>query len=86
MTLNKQHLYILRGKNEESGPIEILRKYSDFHALREALVKRWPGCFIPPIPEKGNIGSTEKQISKNKLHIVNNFLNRVLQSESLASS
>jgi hypothetical protein len=28
------------------------RRYSDFYALRETLVERWPGVYIPNIPGK----------------------------------
>jgi hypothetical protein len=52
--------------------------------LREVLVSRWPGVFIPPIPEKGNIGTTEKQISRNKLKIVRSFISRILQNKAIA--
>lgn len=65
--MSKSNVYILRGEDQSYGAIEIVRKYSDFYELREALVRRWPGLFIPPIPEKGNIGANEKQIAKNKL-------------------
>ncbi|MCQ2819664.1 MAG: hypothetical protein MJ252_20560 [archaeon] len=28
------------------------RRYSDFFALRECLVKRWKGLYVPGIPPK----------------------------------
>jgi hypothetical protein len=31
---------------------EIYRRYSDFFALREKLIERWPGVYIPNIPPK----------------------------------
>ena len=30
------------------------------------------------MPEKGNIGANEKQIAKNKVEILNNFLRRIV--------
>jgi hypothetical protein len=29
-----------------------VRRFNEFHALRTSLVERWPGCYIPCIPEK----------------------------------
>ena len=37
----------------------MLRRYSDFNLLREILVKRWPGCYIPAMPEKKTIGAND---------------------------
>ena len=30
----------------------VLRRFSDFYAFRETLVERWPGVYIPNIPQK----------------------------------
>ncbi len=30
----------------------IYKRFSDFYALREKLVERWPGIYIPNIPHK----------------------------------
>ena len=34
------------------GKFEIYRRYSDFWVLREIFIDRWPGLYIPPLPEK----------------------------------
>lgn len=43
--------YLIIG-NDELGTFEIRRRFNDFFYLRECLRKRWPGLYIPPIPEK----------------------------------
>ena len=48
------HEYQIIG-NDNSGPINILRRYKHFHFLREVLFKRFLGIYIPPIPEKKTI-------------------------------
>ena len=30
----------------------VLRRFSDFYSLREKLLERWPGVYIPNIPPK----------------------------------
>ncbi len=49
--VQKYVVYTLKGIDLD-GPFETYRRFSNFHYIREILVKRWPGCFIPPIPEK----------------------------------
>lgn len=34
------------------GPFEESRRFREFYALRNVLVQRWPGIYIPAIPEK----------------------------------
>ena len=38
--------------NDQLGTFEIRRRFNDFFYLREALRKKWPALYIPPIPEK----------------------------------
>ena len=45
------YTYLIMG-NDELGTFEIRRRYNDFFHLREILKKKWPGLYIPPIPEK----------------------------------
>ena len=54
--VQKYVVYTIKGIDKD-GPFETYRRYSHFHNLREVLVKRWPGCFIPPIPEKKTLVS-----------------------------
>lgn len=49
--LGKHVTYSIKGE-DRSGVFEIERRYSDFFALREYFVHRWPGVFIPPVPPK----------------------------------
>ena len=43
-------------------PEPVSRRYRDFDALRNKFLERWPGVFIPNIPHKKAIGSTDKEI------------------------
>ena len=49
--VSKFTVYTIKG-NDRDGPFETYRRYSDFSILKKILVKRWPGCFVPSIPEK----------------------------------
>lgn len=49
--LSKFVVYTVRGQ-DSSGSFETYRRYSDFTALRTALVRKWPGVYIPAVPPK----------------------------------
>jgi hypothetical protein len=49
---------MVKGKDKQ-GIWEGKRRFSDFWNLYEALLKRWPGCPIPFMPEKKMIGSKD---------------------------
>ena len=36
------------------------RRYSDFDHIRSAILDRWPGCYIPPLPKKKMIGNNDQ--------------------------
>ena len=43
--------YTVKGEDQQ-GEFEVVRRYNEFYALYTSLVERWPGCYIPCIPEK----------------------------------
>lgn len=43
--------YLIKGE-DKLGAFEANRRFNDFYNLRNVLVLRWPGCYIPPIPSK----------------------------------
>lgn len=49
--LTKYVVYCVKGI-DKNGQYEVYRRYSDFLKLRNEMLSRWPGCYIPPIPPK----------------------------------
>jgi hypothetical protein len=43
--------YNMKG-SDGNGEFDVTRRYKEFLVFRETLTKRFPGFFIPPIPEK----------------------------------
>lgn len=43
--------YTVTGEDAD-GQFEESRRYREFFALRNVLLSRWPGIYIPAIPEK----------------------------------
>jgi len=49
--ISKYAMYSVIGK-DKNGDFEVLRRYSEFDQIRKLMIKRWPGCYIPPLPSK----------------------------------
>jgi hypothetical protein len=46
--------------NDSNGPMEVRRRFNDFYYLRESLRKKWPGFYVPPVPEKIITGNKDE--------------------------
>ena len=75
--------YTLKGKGL---PVSLNRRYRDFDALRKKLVERWPGVFIPNIPHKKTIGSTDKGTVELRIEQINRFLKKLSNIDYLFKS
>ena len=49
------------------------RRYSDFFALYEKLLQRWPGVYIPRIPPKIITKNTSRKRIKRRMRLLNRF-------------
>jgi hypothetical protein len=52
---------------------QLTRRYSDFFALYEKLLQRWPGIYIPKIPPKKVTGNTDPNLIKTRMRLLNRF-------------
>lgn len=43
--------YTIQGCDSK-GPFENQQRFSNFYTLRQNLIAKWPGCYIPPLPQK----------------------------------
>jgi hypothetical protein len=59
--------YVVSGADKQ-GQFTAQRRYNEFETLRRALYERWPGCYIPSIPEKVtvNINVDKMTMQSNK--------------------
>ena len=67
-------------------PETLLRRYSDFDALRRKFMQRWPGVFIPNIPHKKTVGAKDKDIVDLRIEIINRFLKKLSKIDYLFNS
>lgn len=66
-------------------PETLNRRYKEFNALRKKLVERWPGIFVPNIPEK-KIGQKGKRITNMRVELINRFLKKLCKIDYLYNS
>ena len=71
--------------NGSKIPETLNRRYKEFNALRKKLVERWPGIFIPNIPEK-KIGQKGKRITNMRVELINRFLKKLSKIDYLFNS
>ena len=62
-------------KVESPNKLTVERRYREFNALREVLVKRWPGVMIPCLPPKHTAGSNSLKIVNERVKYLTYFLN-----------
>lgn len=77
--------YIVRGFDME-GEFEISRRYNDFFSLRAALVSRWPGIYIPPIPPKKTSANKDEKYLKERRIFLEKFIRTIGENEFLTQS
>ena len=58
-------------------PEVLSRRYRDFNALRKKMVEKWPGIYIPKLPDKKKVGAKGQKISPIKIDVINRFLKKI---------
>ncbi len=71
---------------DSEGPFEEARRYSEFYALREALAARWPGVYIPAIPEKKLMGNKDDKFVEERRSLLERFIKELSKFEYLTQS
>ena len=52
---------------------QLTRRYSDFFALYEKLLQRWPGIYISRILQKKMEGNQDLSLIKSRMRLLNRF-------------
>ena len=65
---------------------KIIRKLSDFYSLRDKMIKRWPGIYIPSLPPRQTLGRKDKEMIEFQIKILNTFCEKVSRYDFLLNS
>jgi len=76
--------YTVTGQDSE-GKFETLRRYKEFEALQKTLVDRWPGCYVPAIPEKST-DNKDEQFVEFRRALLERFMRECSKYEYLIES
>ena len=80
----KYTVYHIVGQ-DKNGSIDVHRRYNEFYKMRAALVKRYPGCFIPSIPDK-SISIIDDEIANKRQRFLNDFVRKMTRLPHLYQS
>ncbi len=64
----------------------MVRRYNEFHILHVTLTTRWPGCFIPCIPEKQILGDKEDGFIEERRSLLDRFIRECAKFEFVLES
>ncbi len=81
----KHHEYRLLGA-DFMGEIDVMRRYSEFLFFRQFLQDRWPGLYIPPMPQKQTVGNKEEQFIEERTHFLDRFMKEICRLPYLYES
>ena len=88
-TMSEHHVYPVIGR-DSLGDIECQRRFQNFFDFRQMLVNRFPGLYIPPVPQKTGIQTTagKKDIAtiRERRYFLDLFLKECASLRYLAQS
>jgi sorting nexin-1/2 len=59
------------------GQFEEVRRFSQFFALKHALSSRWPGIYIPALPEKKLVGNSDDKFIEERRSLLERFMKEI---------
>lgn len=65
--------YTICGEDDQ-GPFKVQRRFKEFFALNSVLRTRWPGVFIPAVPDKKLLNSKDEKIVSDRRILLESFL------------
>ncbi len=71
---------------DADGQFEEARRFSEFFALKEALTARWPGIYIPAIPEKKLMGNKDDKFIEERRAMLERFMKELAKFDYLIQS
>jgi len=84
--VNTGHVtYTVKGQDED-GEFEGSRRYNDFYHLRNSLVNRWPGTYVPAIPSKKAVGNKDDKYIEHRRYFLQRFLRKIALLPHLLNS
>ena len=79
------YVYSVSGIDED-GEFTCTRRFNEFFTLRAVLHQRWPGIYIPAIPEKKTWGNKEDDFIDERRNLLERFMKELAKFDYLIYS
>jgi len=77
--------YTVTGVDDE-GDFNTVRRYREFHALAQTLKTRWPGCYVPQIPEKKLMNQNNETFVEERRSLLERFMKEIAKYDYIVFS
>ena len=77
--------YTVTGIDDE-GDFSEVRRFREFHALGQVLKTRWPGCYVPSIPEKKLMNQNTDQYVEERRSLLERFMKEIAKYDYIVYS
>ena len=71
---------------DSTGGFEESRRFREFYALKNALSSRWPGVYIPALPEKKLMGNNDDKFVEERRSLLERFMKELAKYDYLIHS
>ena len=71
---------------DSDGAFEDTRRFREFYALKNALSSRWPGVYIPALPEKKLMGNNDDKFVEERRSLLERFMKELAKYDYLIHS
>lgn len=78
-------VYTVTGVDDE-GEFSEVRRFREFYALGEVLRTRWPGCYVPSIPEKKIMNKKNEEFVDERMNLLERFMKEIAKYDYIIFS
>ena len=71
---------------DADGEFTESRRFREFNSLRTVLVQRWPGIYIPALPEKKLVGGKDDKFVEERRGLLERFMKEIGKIDYLTHS
>lgn len=76
--------YTVTGLDDE-GDFSEIRRFREFYALADCLRIRWPGCYVPSIPEK-KVANEKEEFVEERRSLLERFMKEIAKFDYIIYS
>ena len=71
---------------DDEGDFSEVRRFREFHALAQVLRTRWPGIYVPSMPEKKIVNSNSEAFVEERRSLLERFMKEIAKFDYIVYS